>query len=413
MSVAQTQFLPGPGPVAKHEFYYEGSDLLYPGYLVCLNADYGTITAVDGTRTCRVEKPAIGNIKHFAGVVAEGKPSYQGPCRLPLVVPAQFTQMCNIFCDVSATQEVTDITLKAGSYIGGKLGEGRVIARAAQTVDRDTTNGLIQCQFFGLSREDRLTEGLSNSRTAVMLPTAAIWDNFPLAQMRADPFLGSLFETDFRRGDEIPAGTGGRGLFEDTTGEVAPLGTSVIGEMVWFSSVDNEAAEVQWANCLIDVDGAKWAFEIRVKAQNITTDVACWFVGLLEGQLLVGDVWADNGATMTDGDWIGFAKLSTDTEEVDSVYRLQGQTLNKHADSIAVIEANTYVTLGLYFNGTDIAQYVNGVATGTNILGTGDMDQADFPLALELCPTVALKGLDAADIDLTVDWIRCAQAPAS
>ena len=195
MTVAQTQMLPGPGPVAKHAFYYEGSDTLLPGYLLCLNADYGTTTSADGTRTCRVEKPATGNLKDFAGVVAEGRPSYQGPCQVPLVVPTAFAEMCNIYCDVDSSSVHKEVTLKAGSYIAGKIGEGPIIGRTTQLLNRDTTNGLIQCRLVGLNRANVM----DSSTLAGVGPSPIIWQSCPWEEIGNDPTLGYRFFDDFDR----------------------------------------------------------------------------------------------------------------------------------------------------------------------------------------------------------------------
>jgi len=74
--------------------------------------------------------------------------------------------------------------------------------------------------------------------------------------------------------------------------------------------------------------------------------------------------------------------------------------------------ADTYFTVGLYYNGTTIQGYLNGVATGTAI-SADDIAAADFPSADILVPTLCMKeGTGAADVTVTLDWIRVAQLAA-
>jgi len=245
----------------------------------------------------------------------------------------------------------------------------------------------------------------ARSRAATALPTAAIWGNFNLVEMRRNPFAGSLLECDFVRGeiaDDIFQG--------DATAAVFNLpGTGGIGEMVLFTSDDNEEAAVQW-NCPIVVSGGNsWALEACVKVENITNAMATCVLGLMfRTAEQAGDVVADNGAALTDGDFVGFVRFAADGDIWDFIYDEGGQTTNVHDDDYHTAEADTYVTLGMYFNGTTIQGYINGVATGTAI-SAEDIAAADFPTAAVVVPTLAVKGDNAADFDFTVDWIRVAQ----
>jgi len=245
----------------------------------------------------------------------------------------------------------------------------------------------------------------ARSRDAAELPTEDIWGNFNLVEMRRNPFAGSLLECDFVRGeiaDDIFQG--------DATAAVFNLpGTGGIGEMVLFTSADNEEAAVQW-NCPIVVSGGNsWALEARVKIEVITDAKATCVLGLMfRTAEQAGDVVADNGAALTDGDFVGFVHFAADGDIWDFIYDEGSQTTNVHDDDYHTAEADTYVTLGMYFNGTTIQGYINGVATGTAI-SADDIAAADFPTAAVVVPTLAVKGDAADDFDFTVDWIRVAQ----
>ena len=285
---------------------------------------------------------------------------------------------------------------KVSASIGG---EAIGLATEAAAADGDIIEVLPVKAYEGALADS------ARSRASAALPTAAIWNNFNLVEMRKNPFAGSLLESDFTRGeiaDDIFQG--------DTTAAVFNLpGTGGIGEMVLFSSADNEEAAVQW-NCPIVVSGGNsWGFEARVKVENITDAMATCVLGLMfRTAEQAGDVVADNGAALTDGDFVGFVRFAADGDIWDFIYDEGGQATNVHDDDYHTAVADTYVTLGMYFNGTTIQGYINGVATGTAI-SAADIAAADFPTAAVVVPTLAVKGDNAADFDFTIDWIKVAQ----
>lgn len=135
--------------------YYEGTDTLYEGYCLCKNADTtdtraGTTvaaTAINGERTYRVEKPTILNIRNFAGWVHPDSNGKTGPCLVRIFKPGSD---CNVYAKVNATINVTRLTVCAAQYYMYKAGfEGEGSALALQTVDRNTTAGLIQVRTDG------------------------------------------------------------------------------------------------------------------------------------------------------------------------------------------------------------------------------------------------------------------------
>lgn len=249
----------------------------------------------------------------------------------------------------------------------------------------------------------------ARGRAATALPTAAIWDNFNLYEMRMNPLAGSLLECDFTHGENAPADQ-----FLDAASvlDVIP-GTAGEGALTLFTTTDNQAAEVQWPSCPITSSGGvAWALEARVKVSQIENTEAGWFLGLMAGDgVLAGDLIAD-GATLSDVGAIGFQNKEADGDIIDLVYDKNGQTQNEHDDDYHTLVAGAYVTLGLYFNGTTIQGYLNGVAAGTAI-SADDIAAADFPAADILVPTLCMKeGAGEADVTVTLDWIRVAQLAA-
>ena len=278
---------------------------------------------------------------------------------------------------------------------------GTLIARAleAATADGDVVEVVVLTNL-------RIAATSARSRAATALPTAAIWDNFNLEEMRSNPMAGSLLELDFTHGELLPSCN-----FQDAASLIALLpGTAGEGILTVFTTTDNQAAELQWPSCPITSSGGQpWAIEMRVKPGQIANTEGGWFVGLMAGDsALAGDLIAD-GATLADVGLIGFQNKEADGDILDVIYDKAGQAQNEHDDDYVTLVAGTYITVGLHYNGSTIAMYLNGVATGTAI-SAADIVAADFPAADILVPTIAMKsGAGAADVQLDTDWIVCAQ----
>jgi len=275
-------------------------------------------------------------------------------------------------------------------------------------VVRYVTTSTAIVEFQTAEAPDLAIADSARSRAATALPTAAIWNNFNLIEMRNNPFAGSLLDIDFTHGENEPPA-----LFADSSAviDVRP-GTAGEGTLILFSTADNEAAEVQWPSCPVTSSGGQpWAIEARLKVSLITNTKGGAFLGLMAGDTaLAGDLIADGG-TLADVGAVGFQWKEGDGDIIDLVYDKNGQAQNEHDDDYHTLVADTYVTLGLYYNGTTIQGYINGTATGTAI-SADDIAAADFPAADVLVPTFALKNAAADDVTVTLDWIRCAQLAA-
>ena len=402
--------------VSTKRVRYEGSDQLRAGYALCYNWDSnsrdfttdGTAATSNVERRTRVEKPAVGNVSRFAGIVTEKYDGRTGPCMVEVYVPQSRGQAVPLWTTANCTIGTTQLFLTPGSYALTTNGV-RLVGEAAQTVDRSTTNGTVLAIFKAPLIQ---LASSARSRTTVQLPTAAIWDNFPLAEMKLNPFLGSLLDADFTRAGDLPDtrfvdATYAASAAGKTPTEHMYLGTTAIGEMLLFSTTDNQAAEGQWAAPIVVSGGTVWGFEARIKQSVVTDTKAGWFVGLMLGQKLAGDLIVDGGTLQTEGS-LGFQAKEGDGDKVDFVYDETGQAQNEHDDDYLTQAGGTYFTVGMYFNGTTIQGYLNGVATGTAIVAA-DISAADFPTAKIFVPTVALKAAHADDYTLTLDWIRAAQ----
>jgi len=394
-------------------FTAAATEILKAGYPFCYNWDKGTATAEDGERAMFVEKPAAANLVHFAGWLKEehaGKKVISGETyMLTLVVPQSRGQKIPVFTDLSTTQGTTELHITSGSWLHSDA--GKVVGLAVQTVDRSTTNGTVQALVYGPVGNALPTQS-ARSRAVTALPTAAIWDNFDLDSMRKDPFAGSLLEADFTHANERPDNmfidaTYAASAAGKTPTELVFGGTEAVGELTLFTTTDNQAAEGQWSVPITVSGGNKWGFEARIKQSTITDTKINWFCGLMLAYGLTGDLIAD-GAALADVGSIGYQMKEGDGNSIDFVYDEDGQAQNEHDTDIYVPAVDTYNTIGMYFNGTTIQMYVDGVASGTAVSAV-DIAAVDFPTAAVLVPTIAMKGGHADDGDISLDWIRVAQ----
>jgi hypothetical protein len=262
-----------------------------------------------------------------------------------------------------------------------------------------------------------LTDGVgifsARSRTALQLPTAAILANFNMADLRACAFAGSLLETDFTRPGGLPDvrfvdATYAAAAAGKTMTEGLYLGTTAIGELIAFATSDNQAVEGQWSCPIVSSGSGAWAFGARIKQSILTDSRAGHFAGLMVPSNLAGDLIVDGGTLQTEGS-LGFQIKEGDGDKIDVIYDKTGQAQNEHAADWATQVADTYNVVELYYNGTTIAMYLDGVATGTAI-SAADIAAADFPAATIMVPTIALKNANAADFTVTWDWAYAVQA---
>jgi hypothetical protein len=212
-----------------------------------------------------------------------------------------------------------------------------------------------------------------------------------------------LVDTDFRRND-VPANS-----YSDTTANISVV-SEAVGALQLLGSADNDAVEIQYAAPITASAGKKWAMECRLKTNTVTADDIGFFFGLLTGQELTGDLIADNGAALIDSNALGFQSFHADSTGVDAVYVAVGETPIIHDADVKTLTINEYTTLGMYFDGTDIQIYVDGVNTADPILAADIVAGGDdFPQGAVMVPTLCTKNGAAEDDVVIYDWARFAQ----
>jgi hypothetical protein len=158
-------------------------------------------------------------------------------------------------------------------------------------------------------------------------------------------------------------------------------------------------------------------FEARVKFSSIADDVAGAFIGLCQpGEAKdAGGAMAAGGLTMQDIDYIGFARLSDDGDDLTVVSNEAASGVAQSTGSLITLVADTYVRIGfklvsLGLN-TKIRFYANGVDLGDAVAITVDSTNANYPSETLMAATLSWIGESAvADgMNMKVDWVRVAQ----
>ncbi|NLW87295.1 MAG: hypothetical protein GXY38_10525 [Planctomycetes bacterium] len=122
--------------LTHRKVYYAGEDTLKAGYCLCYDRSFGQANEAAPARAYRVVKPAEGNIRYFAGVVADDQDGRTGPCWVTVVEPALPGRLVKVFTNQNCTLGVTRLGLVAGSYAAGAAGASSpAIALAMQTLD--------------------------------------------------------------------------------------------------------------------------------------------------------------------------------------------------------------------------------------------------------------------------------------
>ncbi len=381
--------------VDRKRVFYTGTDQLTMGYLLCFDADLGTAGDFERTRAMHVEKPSATNLKNFAGVVAPESSGKTGPAYIDLFVPLRRGQKINIFTDQSVTVDTTVLTVQAGSYAAGGVGEGITIGKAMQTVDRSSTNGTCQAILFGVNP----SETASTMAAGASSPSPLIWDQIPWAEIDNDPSIGFKYFNDYM--GEIDVTTAdGYVITAVTTGAIAPIATEQGGVLLVDSAgstTADDGVNVQLTNCMVKpAAGVKIAFEARVKMNDATDQ---YFIGLagVDVTLIAAGVVDDTV------DKAGFFHHAASTDDKISSITARTSAEDITAD-VAANADNTYVTLGLVINGvTSVEFYVNGVLVETGTTG------ANIPNAVMCLSYVSQIEGTGTDAELSVDWVRIAQ----
>ncbi len=393
---------------ARKRVYYEGTDTIYEGYGLSYNYDTTTNTtgwsrssAAESTTTIdgycnegkylRVEKPTTTNAPMFAGIVAPGSwCGKAGPMWLEVYVPNG--AIVPVYTDKSITA-LDKMYVENAQYTSINSGTWQ-IGTFLETVDRSGTAGLVLAR---LTIPVEVAEDTVET-VAATGPSALIWNDIPLNELRNNFSAGILYENDFLDSDNLVT-TEGWTVTQVNSGTISLLAAE--GGVLHVDSAGNNASDdgvsAQLLNCrFLPKAGRKIAFEARVKMNDATDQ---YFIGLCatDTTLIASGVLDDAS------DKVGFYHEAASTDNKISCVTARTTADDKTADVAANVDA-TYMTVGFVIDGiTTVDFYVNGALVESGAL-TANVPNA--AMCLSVCAQIEATGADA---EMDVDWVRIAQ----
>lgn len=190
--------------------------------------------------------------------------------------------------------------------------------------------------------------------------------------------------------------------------------TEECGVMRLTASDANEEGSMQfgklntYARCCIDAGYGRCWFEGRIRTSSVTTGRSAFIFGLAEEGFAASNCVTDAGAAnaIADKDFVGFGVWADAGTEIDAFYHTASATAVTHKANIGTLAADTWVKLGLYFDGfSQIWFYVDGVRYGTAALESA----TGFPDGEELSPVFAIKNVQGTSTTYDIDWWAFAQ----
>lgn len=262
-------------------------------------------------------------------------------------------------------------------------------------------------------------------------PSGSIWDNCPIPEFQAQLRKGVFFRKDFRDAPVLATPTitteayygDGFKAFGSSGGTIVTAGIQGGGGLIFTETDDNEAlsiAQITLPFKIAPTTGRFW-YETRLKT-NTVTDTRHGFVsGLWAQQTLTAIVPIVAAGTLADNNFVGFHRLEGDGDQIDTVYKADGQTqVTVKADAISTtagvhtaagsLAADTYIKLGMFFDPqpSRLYFYINGVKL-PDYASVPSTAGNPFPNDVQMGLCFAMLCASADDAICTLDYIQAAQ----
>ena len=237
-----------------------------------------------------------------------------------------------------------------------------------------------------------------------------IWKDCPMGAIMKDPSRYIHIWEDFVGGAIADVDYYGEYFEIIGTGSAMDVVDDELNGVIELSGggTDNDSSQLK-SNVLYDLtmnNNKRFWFEARISVLDVSLDQAV-VCGLMEPTGCSATGIADNGATIIDEDFVGFIAISdaTNMGGIDAVYNEGGSGMTEVEADVHTPVDDTYVKLGLRFDGKKtLTYYVNGAATSTVDID----DLSDNSLTNPLCIFVGIKNCATATQIMQVDWIRFA-----
>ncbi len=243
-------------------------------------------------------------------------------------------------------------------------------------------------------------------------PSENLWKTMP-KDLITDPSKGVYFFKDTFPSAAANTAASWLGDLQVYTGSTAGstiTDANIVGGGVKLeTTTDNEGAAIAGLPAFkIAIGQGRLWFEARISQLNITDSKFNTFCGLHDTGAVAATLPLTTSDAMDDANFVGFQRVFADGDALDTTYKADSVTqVTVGADAI-VTEADTYVKVGMYFDGSVLYFYKNGVRladskTIPSAAGT------DFPNDVALAPIIAIMAGHGDTCSANVDWIRCAQ----
>lgn len=265
-------------------------------------------------------------------------------------------------------------------------------------------------------------------------PSPIIWADCPSVTFIKDPSKGFEFYNDFKSsvyGSTSPEDSAANGdmfvgyVESNVTDDLALVASSNIGELqIIGDGTDQDVYCITTGNNTAGIvltpkegETKKFWYEARVKVSTITDGDMGVFVGLAQpGEAKdAGGVFGGDAAALADVDYIGFAVLEGDGDDLTLVYNEATSGVAQSTTGEITLVADTYVRLGIKLvvngNSIKIRYYKDGVDLGDDVAVNIGSSDANWPGDTKMDLVVShVAGSGAADSDaVVIDWIRVAQ----
>ncbi len=275
-----------------------------------------------------------------------------------------------------------------------------------------------------------VTYGSAAAVTARM-PSPKIWADCPVLTFLSDPSKGIHLFDDFKNSAVSPAMANTDRL--NVSGDINWMGiveTDDVADLILKADdsgilklesdgQDQDVTAITTGYNLAGIintpkkgEGKRFWFEARVNVSTITTGNLGLFVGLAQpGEAKDnGGVFGGDAAALAAVDYLGFAVLEGDGDDLTIVYNEAGAGTAQSDTGEITLAVDTFVRVGLRLDvdSDKIHVYLNGVDLGAD--AEIDISTINFPSDTDMDVIISLiGGSGASDADhLEIDWVRVA-----
>lgn len=263
-------------------------------------------------------------------------------------------------------------------------------------------------------------------------PSPSIWNDCPVGEIANNPAKGMHLFEDFHGGvlggTTIVAGQrNGMSCFlesndvadalvqADNKGIVLLQSDGTDADVYAITGGENKAGQFYMP---LEGETKRFWFEARIAVNHITDDGNAIFVGMCQpGEAKDGGgAFTAGGAALSDVDYVGFAKLSSDTVELEYVYNEAAAGVAQTTASLKTLVANTYYRLGMKCvisgNSIEYRIFIDGEDQGDAFsvdLNAGA--NANWPGGTNMDFLLSVVGESGTGDGegMLIDWIRVAQ----